>query len=211
MSHYQVASPPQVVEAERLSQLEPTLLPRHVAIIMDGNGRWAALRGLPRIEGHREGLSALRDVLDVCHEIGIPHVTIYAFSQENWNRPASEVSMLMRLLNDYLSEERQIFHERQVRFFPIGRLDKLPQPVHHLVQKVAEETQHFTDRILTVALSYGGRAEIIDAVKSLVQDVQGGAIRQQDIQEDLFEQYLSTHGLPDPGFTHTDKWRNSNQ
>ncbi|MCA9473056.1 MAG: isoprenyl transferase [Nitrospirales bacterium] len=198
MSHYQVAPPPQVIEAELLSQLELSLLPRHVAIIMDGNGRWAALRGLPRIEGHREGLSALRDVLDVCHEIGIPHVTIYAFSHENWNRPAHEVSLLMRLLNDYLTEERQIFHERQVRFFPIGRLEKLPKSVYHLVQNVAEETQHFTDRVLTVALSYGGRAEIIDAVKNLVHDIQAGSIRPQDIQEDLFERYLTTHGLPDP-------------
>jgi len=198
MSNSQVVSPGQIAEAELLAQLDPDLLPRHVAIIMDGNGRWAALRGLPRIEGHRQGLTALRDVLDVCHEVGIPHVTIYAFSHENWNRPAAEVSMLMRLLDEYLKQERQLFRERGVRFFPIGRLEKLPHSVRTLVQDVAEETQHFTDQVLTVALSYGGRAEIIDAVKGLVKDVQLGAVGEEQINEDLFEEYLSTHGFPDP-------------
>ncbi|WP_447968732.1 isoprenyl transferase [Nitrospira sp. M1] len=198
MSHSQVVSPGQIAEAQLLTQLDSELLPRHVAIIMDGNGRWAALRGLPRIEGHRQGLTALRDVLDICHEVGIPHITIYAFSHENWNRPAAEVSMLMRLLDEYLKHERQLFMERRVRFFPIGRLEKLPHAVRSLVQDVAEETQHFTDRVLTVALSYGGRAEIIDAVKSLVKDIQLGTVREEHINEDLFEGYLTTHGLPDP-------------
>ncbi len=198
MSHFQVAPPSQIAETELFAQLDADLLPRHVAIIMDGNGRWAALRGLPRIEGHRQGLTALRDVLDICHEIGIPHVTTYAFSHENWNRPASEVSMLMRLLDDYLKQERRIFAERKTRFLPIGRLEKLPSSVCQLVQEVAEETQHFTDRVLTVALSYGGRAEIIDAVKNLVKDIQLGAVNESQIDENLFEQYLSTNGLPDP-------------
>ena len=198
MSHSQVASPDQVAESEQLAQLDSHLLPQHVAIIMDGNGRWAALRGLPRIEGHRQGLTALREVLDICHEVGISHLTMYAFSHENWNRPAAEVSMLMRLLDDYLTQERQVFQERQIRFLPIGRLEKLPQPVYRLVQEVAEETQHFTERVLTVALSYGGRAEIIDAVKTLVKDIRHGTINENQIDEDLFEQYLTTSGLPDP-------------
>ncbi|GJL50853.1 MAG: isoprenyl transferase [Nitrospirales bacterium] len=198
MSNSQVVSPGQIAEADLLAQLDADLLPRHVAIIMDGNGRWAALRGLPRIEGHRQGLTALRDVLDICHEVGIPHVTIYAFSHENWNRPAAEVSMLMRLLDEYLKHERQLFMERGVRFFPIGRLEKLPRAVRTLVQDVAEETQHFTEQVLTVALSYGGRAEIIDAVKDLVKDIQLGVVGEGQINEDLFEGYLTTHGLPDP-------------
>ncbi len=198
MSHSQVASPDQFTEAELLSQLDAHLLPQHVAIIMDGNGRWAALRGLPRIEGHRQGLTALREVLDTCHEVGIPNLTIYAFSHENWNRPAAEVSMLMHLLDDYLTQERQGFQDRQIRFLPIGRLEKLPTSVQRLVQEVADETQHFTDRVLTVALSYGGRAEIVDAVKTLVKDIQLGALSEDQIDENLFEQYLSTHGLPDP-------------
>lgn len=198
MSHSQVASPDQIAEAELLAQLDAHLLPQHVAIIMDGNGRWAALRGLPRIEGHRQGLTALREVLDICHEVGIPNLTIYAFSHENWNRPAAEISMLMRLLDDYLSQERQGFQDRQIRFLPIGRLEKLPSSVQRLVQEVADETQHFTDRVLTVALSYGGRAEIVDAVKNLVKDVRLGALPEDQIDETLFERYLSTHGLPDP-------------
>ncbi|GJL62623.1 MAG: isoprenyl transferase [Nitrospirales bacterium] len=198
MSNSQVVSPVQIAEADLLAQLDADLLPRHVAIIMDGNGRWAALRGLPRIEGHRQGLTALRDVLDICHEVGIPHVTIYAFSHENWNRPAAEVSMLMRLLDEYLKHERQSFMERGIRFFPIGRLEKLPHAVRTLVQEVAEETQHFTEHVLTVALSYGGRAEIIDAVKGLVKDIQLGIVGEGQINEDLFEGYLTTHGLPDP-------------
>ncbi len=198
MSHSQVVSPDQVVEARQLAQLDSQLLPQHVAIIMDGNGRWAALRGLPRVEGHRQGLTALREVLDVCYEVGISHLTIYAFSHENWNRPASEVSMLMRLLDHYLTQERKIFQDRQIRFFPIGRLEKLPHSVRRLVEAVAEETQHFTERVLTVALSYGGRTEIVDAVKSLVKDVQLGTINKDQIDEDLFGQYLTTSGLPDP-------------
>ncbi|MGB0911473.1 MAG: isoprenyl transferase [Nitrospirales bacterium] len=198
MSNYQVVSPGQLAEAEQLAQLDSHLLPRHVAIIMDGNGRWAALRGLPRIEGHRQGLAALREVLDICQEIGIPHLTIYAFSHENWNRPAVEVSMLMRLLDEYLTKERQVFQEQKIRFLPIGRLEKLPHFVQSLVQEVAEETRHFTNRVLTVALSYGGRAEIIDAVKALVKDVKLGSVQEDHINENLFEQYLTTHELPDP-------------
>lgn len=198
MSNIQVVSPDQIAEAELLAQIDSDLLPRHVAIIMDGNGRWAALRGLPRIEGHRQGLTALREVLDICHQVGIPHITIYAFSHENWNRPSTEVSMLMRLLEDYLKQERQKFLEQQIRFFPIGRLEKLPHDVYMLVQEVAEETQHFSERVLTVALSYGGRAEIIDAVKTLVKDIQLGVVNHDQIKEELFEQYLTTNGLPDP-------------
>ena len=198
MSDTQALSVGQVAETELLSQLDPDLLPRHLAIIMDGNGRWAAQRGLPRIAGHRQGLTALREVLDVCHEVGIPHLTIYAFSHENWNRPASEITMLMGLLEKYLQRERHRFLEKKTRFLPIGRLDKLPQAVQLLVQEVAEETQHFPDRTLTVALSYGGRAEIIDAVRKLISDIELGTVKIHQVNEELFEQYLSTSGLPDP-------------
>ena len=124
MSNFQVVSPGQVAEAELLAQLDFDLLPRHVAIIMDGNGRWAALRGLPRIEGHRQGLTAIRDVLDICHEVGIPHVTIYAFSHENWNRPASEVSMLMRLLDDYLKPRAPDIYGTADSVFPHRKVGK---------------------------------------------------------------------------------------
>lgn len=198
MSRIQATSAEKVAETELIRQLDPDLLPRHMAIIMDGNGRWAAQRGLPRIAGHRHGITALQEVLEVCQEIGVPNLTIYAFSHENWNRPTSEINMLMVLLKEYLQRERRIFLEKQIRFLPIGQLDKLPHSVRILVQDVAEETQGFTHRTLAVALSYGGRSEIIDAIRKLVRDIQLGTIGYSEINENLFEQYLMTFGLPDP-------------
>lgn len=188
----------QTSESDLRSQLDPDHMPRHVAIIMDGNGRWAAQRGLQRIAGHQEGLRALQDVLEILHELNVPYVTIYAFSQENWNRPKLEIQLLMNLLERYLQEERALFLKRRVRFRPIGRLHQLPPSVHALVSEVAEETRHFTDRVLSVALSYGGRAEIIDAIRRIAVEVEMGSLSPSDIDEPLFEQYLSTHGLPDP-------------
>jgi undecaprenyl diphosphate synthase len=198
MDNFQAVEARQVAEVELRDQLDPTLLPRHIAIIMDGNGRWAAQRGLPRIAGHKEGLRALQDVLEIGHELQIPYITIYAFSQENWNRPQSEIRLLMGLLEQYLKEERQRFQEKNVRFLPIGRLDQLPASVRSLVLEVAEETHHFTRRTLAVALSYGGRAEIIDAVRKVAIEVQMGSLTPDQIDESLFEQHLSTWGIPDP-------------
>lgn len=190
--------PSQTSEQDLRARLDPDLLPRHVAIIMDGNGRWAAQRGLQRIAGHQEGLRALQDVLEISHELNIPYVTIYAFSQENWNRPQLEVQLLMNLLERYLQDERALFQKRRVRFRPIGRLHQLPSSVHSLVTAVAEETQHFTERTLSVALSYGGRSEIIDAVRQIAMEVEMGSVSPAQIDEPFFEHYLSTYGLPDP-------------
>jgi undecaprenyl diphosphate synthase len=187
----------ELTEQELLLSLDPDHLPRHVAVIMDGNGRWAASRGLPRIAGHREGLSALRDVINFFNELNIPMLTIYAFSHENWNRPKPEITLLMSLLDQFLQKERQTFQDRKMRFLPIGRLSALPDSVQALVHEVANETAHFTDRILTVALSYGGRSEILDAVNDLVDDTRTGKIS-GPITEDQFEQYLTTAELPDP-------------
>ena len=198
MSDMQATTAEQVADSQLLGQLDPDLLPRHLAIIMDGNGRWAAQRGLPRIAGHRQGLRALQEVLELCQEVGVPNMTIYAFSHENWNRPLSEINMLMGLLKEYLNRERRKFLEKKIRFSPIGRLDRLPHSVRMLVQDVAEETQHFTCRTLAVALSYGGRSEIIDAVRKIVRDVQLGTVTVEQIDENFFEQYLTTYGLPDP-------------
>lgn len=185
-------------EDELLTHLDLDLLPQHVAIIMDGNGRWAELQGLPRIAGHREGIAALREVVKFCHNLGIPTITTYAFSHENWNRPENETRMLMELLEQFLQEERESFLKKEVRFLPIGRLDMLPKAAQSLVRDVARETQHFIKRVLAVALSYSGRSEIIDAVSQLVRDVQSGKAWSGDINEFLFEQYLATSGLPDP-------------
>lgn len=198
MDEFHAVEARQVAEGELLDQLDLTSLPRHIAIIMDGNGRWAAQRGLPRIAGHKEGLRALQDVLEIGHELTIPYITIYAFSQENWKRPHSEIRLLMGLLEQYLHQERQRFQERQVRFLPIGRLEQLPPSVRSLALEVAEETRHLTQRTLAVALSYGGRTEIVDAVRKVAIEVQMGSLTPDQIDENLFEQYLSTWGLPDP-------------
>ena len=187
----------ELTEDDLFSQLDQETLPRHVAMIMDGNGRWASQRGWPRIAGHREGLVAVREVLNTCYVLGIPIVTVYAFSQENWNRPRTEINLLMTLLEEFLLQERQTFHERKTRFFPIGLLHELPASTQELVQAIARETEHFTDRTVVVALSYGGRSEIIDAVNRLIDDIKDGKAAGH-VQEARFEQYLSTAGLPDP-------------
>jgi undecaprenyl diphosphate synthase len=198
MNEFQAVEAKQIADEALRDQLDLGSLPQHIAIIMDGNGRWAAQRGLPRIAGHKEGLAALQDVLDIGYELNIPYLTIYAFSQENWNRPESEIRLLMGLLEQYLSKERQRFHDRNVRFLPIGRLEQLPPSVRALASEVAEETRHYSPRTLAVALSYGGRAEIIDAVQRLALEVQMGSLAPDQIDEARFEQHLTTWGLPDP-------------
>ena len=187
-----------LAESELWTQLDRESLPQHIAIIMDGNGRWAAQRGLPRIAGHQEGLRALQDVLEIGQELNIPFLTIYAFSQENWNRPEMEVRLLMNLLEQYLTKERERFHRQKIRFFPIGRLERLPAPARSLVMEVAEETQEYSERTLAVALSYGGRAEILDAVQQIALAVKMGTLAPQDISESLFEQHLTTWDIPHP-------------
>ena len=184
-------------EQELLSELDIDRMPRHVAIIMDGNGRWAASRRLPRIAGHREGLSTLREVINLFDELNIPLLTIYAFSYENWKRPPEEISLLMSLLDQFLQKERQTFQEKRMRFLPIGRLHALPSTIQTLVHEVARETAHFTDRILTVALSYGGRSEILDAVNDILDDSRIGKVTGV-VSESQFEQYLSATDLPNP-------------
>ncbi len=186
-----------LMEHDLVSQLDHAGLPRHVAVIMDGNGRWASSRNLPRIVGHREGLIALREVLHTCSRLGIPLLTLYAFSQENWNRPQVEIDLLMSLLEEFLQQERRTFQERHMKFLPIGRLHALPSSVQNLVYAIAQETEHFTDNVVTVALSYGGRSEILDATNRLMEDVQCGKVT-GPIHEAQFEQYLSTADLPDP-------------
>lgn len=184
-------------EDDIFAQLDRATLPHHVAVIMDGNGRWASQRGLPRIAGHREGLISLREMLKTCHLLEIPIVTVYAFSQENWKRPRVEIDLLMTLLEEFLHQERHTFHEQKTRFFPIGSLHELPASTQDLVHAVAHETEHFTDRTVIVALSYGGRFEILDAINRLIEDIQCGKAS-GPIHEAQFVQYLSTVGFPDP-------------
>ena len=188
----------QLSESELLSKVDSDLLPKHVAIIMDGNGRWAEARSLPRIAGHREGIKSLRECITLCLELGVQALTIYAFSQENWNRPAAEISSLMGLLEHYLSTERTKLIEQGVRFRTIGRIESLPASALQWVRAAEQETAHLDKLNLTVALSYGGRAEIVDAVRGIVRDVLEGRVHRTDIDESMFAQFLYTSDQSDP-------------
>jgi undecaprenyl diphosphate synthase len=188
----------QLTEPELLSLLDLEQLPRHVAIIMDGNGRWAELRGLPRIAGHSEGIKSVREIIKLFIELGINALTIYAFSQENWKRPPHEINALMGLLEQYLQSEMEGLIEQGARFRTIGQVNALPASALNWVRRVENETAHLDRLNLTVALSYGGRTEIIDAVRRLAHDCTAGKLKPDDIDEGLLEGYLSTQGLPDP-------------
>ena len=173
-------------------------LPRHVAIIMDGNGRWAAARSLPRVAGHHEGIKSVREVVTCCRELGIGGLTIYAFSAENWRRPTFEVQELMMLLELYLKRELSTLIERDIRFRAIGRIERLPAGVVEWIRRVERETASFTAMTLTLALSYSGRSEIVDAARRIVADVQGGALDPAALDEEVFGRYLDTRGMEDP-------------
>ncbi|MCX7856805.1 MAG: isoprenyl transferase [Deltaproteobacteria bacterium] len=171
-------------------------LPRHVAIIMDGNGRWARLRNLPRIEGHITGIESVREVVKTTKELNIPFLTLYAFSKENWNRPESEVRKLLELLELYLDKDYPLLMENNIRFKAIGEIEDFPENIQKKIEWVMEETDKNSSLTLTVALSYSGRSEIIRAVKEILKDAKVGKI--EDIDEQSFKKYLYTKDLPDP-------------
>lgn len=183
---------------ELLGLIDRDRLPRHIAIIMDGNGRWARSRGLPRIAGHREGIKSVRDVVTGCREIGVKALTIYAFSAENWKRPEFEINALMMFLEEYLRKELRTLMDNNIRFMTIGQTDKLPGSVQRWIQKVMKETENNSSMTLNVALSYGGRTEIVDAVRLIARDITEGRLLPQDINSKTFSGYLHTKGLPDP-------------
>ena len=176
----------------------PTELPQHIAIIMDGNGRWATDRGLPRILGHRAGAVAVRRMTQTCCELGVPALTLYAFSWENWSRPDAEIQELMTLLEEFLVRETPTLHKDRVRLRAIGRLSELPAGVLARLNQVMGETARYARMTLTLALSYGGRQEIVDAARRVAQLVQEGRCRPEDIDEALFAQHLYLPDLPDP-------------
>ena len=173
-------------------------VPRHVAIIMDGNGRWAVSRGLERNAGHREGIESVREVIRACRDYGVEILTLYAFSIENWNRPRGEVSELMRLLEEYLETEIEEVMEQGARVRTIGRLDRLPPSTRRAVQTAIERTAENTGMQLVFALSYGGRAEIVDAARKLARDAELGKIDPEGLDEKGFASYLYAPDLPDP-------------
>ena len=173
-------------------------VPRHIAIILDGNGRWAKQRGLSRIFGHEEGSRAVRQSVEGCGELGVEFLTLYAFSQENWQRPKAEVAALMTLLQKFLRDTTPELHERNVRLQAIGRLHELPAGCQKQLHASIESTAGNTGLTLVLALSYSGRAELIDAVRSIARDVREGHIDEAMIDADLFGRHLYTRCYPDP-------------
>ena len=181
-----------------LALIDFTRLPRHVAVIMDGNGRWAGARHLPRIAGHRAGIAAVREVVEGAARLGIEVLTLYAFSRENWSRPAPEVNALMRLLRHYLDAELATLLERNIRFRAIGRIEELPPPVRTALAEAEERTASNTGMLFLIALSYSGRAELADAARALAEDAAAGRLDPAAIDEAVLAARLHTADVPDP-------------
>ena len=173
-------------------------LPQHIAIIMDGNGRWARQRGLPRIAGHREGINSVREVVRAAGELGIKALTLYVFSAENWRRPRREIGALMRLLRETTRREIADLMKNNVRLKIIGRLEDVAPAARRVLTEAMAQTGDNTGLVLNLAINYGGRTELVDAVRKLSQEVQTGALAVSDIDEELFGKYLYTGELPDP-------------
>jgi undecaprenyl diphosphate synthase len=182
------------VEAELARQLHPDRLPKHVAIIMDGNGRWAAQRHLPRVEGHRAGIDAVRDVMEASARVGLEVLTLYAFSVENWKRPAAEVNTLMTLLKRYLRAELQTLVTNNIRFNVIGRTGELAPDIVQELGDAEQKTSRNTGMLFNIALNYGGRTEIVDAARRAMV----AGVGPETLDEQTFSQFLYTRGQPDP-------------
>ena len=181
-----------------MEQVNPEKLPRHVAIIMDGNGRWAKKKGLSRIIGHQNGVKSVREVVKTTRELGIEWLTLYAFSEENWKRSKYEIKALMDLLKRYLNSELKEMLENGIRLSCIGQIDKLPLDVQKTLWQTIEKTAHNKEMTLTLALSYGGRQEIIWAIKNMLKDVERGLLNVKQITGERFANYLFTANTPDP-------------
>jgi undecaprenyl diphosphate synthase len=173
-------------------------VPRHVAVIMDGNGRWAKARGVPRLMGHRAGRESVREAVKGCVALGVEVLTLYTFSVENWQRPAREVNALMTILRQTLRAERKELRESNVRLQVVGRLHELPVAVRREIAETQDYLADSTGMLLNLALSYGGRAEIVDGIRRLVRDAVAGDVDPSRVDESLFSTYLYTAGLPDP-------------
>ncbi len=173
-------------------------LPRHIAIIMDGNGRWAQRQGLPRIEGHRRGVASVRRTVEECARLGIGQLTLYCLSSENWKRPQHELDFLMHLLEQYMIEERSLIMEQNIIVSVIGRRDGIPERVLNEIDKTIQMSSSNLGTRLCLAINYGGRGEMVDAVRRIAQDVLAGKLAPADIDEGQVSAYLYTRGMPDP-------------
>jgi undecaprenyl diphosphate synthase len=185
-------------ESDLLSKLDLKRLPNHVAIIMDGNGRWAERRHLPRIAGHRAGMKRVRDVIDTCARLHLPCLTLYAFSLENWRRPETEVDFLMRLLREYLKRELPEIQRNNIQLLIIGRAEQLPESVRKDITDAMRQTARNTGMKLVVALNYGGRAELADAFNAMLDHIRANGLAAFRADEQTISDHLYTAGLPDP-------------
>ena len=188
------------MNANKLREIirEKANLPEHIAIIMDGNGRWAKQRSLPRIAGHREGINSVREITRVCGEIGIKHLTLYTFSTENWERPQTEVSALMKLLLNTIRKEVKNLHENNVKLTTIGAFEDLPESARTGIKEGMELTKNNTGLNLNLALSYGSRQEVLQATKKIAQRINSGKLTIDEIDKENFESFLYTKDIPDP-------------
>ena len=181
-----------------LDELKAKPMPQHIAIIMDGNGRWAKSKGLMRVAGHRVGVQALKNTIIALDELGIGHLTVYAFSTENWKRSKDEVDALMELITEFINKEIDYLDENGVRVNPIGDISALSPKAFDSISYAKEKTKHNSHIVFNVALNYGGRQEIVRAAKAICEDVKRDALQIEDIDEALFSSYLYTAGQPDP-------------
>ncbi len=179
-------------------KIDKERLPRHIAIIMDGNGRWAKKRGLPRTVGHKAGVEAIREIVKACSNLGVEVLTVYAFSTENWRRPKEEVGVLMTLLTEYLRHELNELHENKVQIRMIGNMSQLPLEAQQELKNSMKRTQSNSGLILNLALNYGGRAEITYAVQKICEAAVQDKLKPKDITEEVIDRALFTSGLPDP-------------
>jgi len=189
---------PETLDRLVAAGLDPERLPRHVAIIMDGNGRWAQQRGLPRIEGHSRGVKSVRATIEECCRLGIGQLTLYCLSVENWKRPQAELDFLMALLHKYLLAEREEIMEQNIRFTTIGRREGLPDQVLREIDENVSLSRQNTGMVLALAINYGGRAELVDACRALAAQVRDGTLAPEDIDETAVSEALYTAAMRDP-------------
>ncbi|MBI9073132.1 MAG: isoprenyl transferase [Melioribacteraceae bacterium] len=185
-----------IKKAEELKTLGE--IPNHIAIIMDGNGRWAKKRGLPRVAGHKQGVETVREIVETCTQLGVKFLTIYTFSTENWKRPKKEVSTLMRLIVKSLKSETNQLHKNNIRLNSIGDHSSLPELVQEELREAEQKTKNNSAMTLNLALSYSGRWELLEAVRSISHEIKNNKLTEEDINEELLSNHLTTKGIPDP-------------
>lgn len=183
---------------ELRNRIDLDRVPKHVAIIMDGNGRWAKKRFLPRTAGHQEGMRRVIEIVEVAEKLNIKYLSLYAFSTENWKRPKEEIDGLMKLLVQYIRIELDRIHKNNVKIQTMGDLNKLPKFAKEEVERAIKKTKNNTKMILNIGLNYGGRDEIVHGIKNLLEDYKMGKLKEEDIDEEIFKNYLYTNNLPDP-------------